>query len=75
MRVGNIEVIDQMWLNKHVSSSDSVVGIIKGVDVVTNETKHYIGSALGVDEKFDIEFIINYGNRIDDKDRIIEFFK
>lgn len=56
MKVGNIEVIDTIWYG--------TLGIVKGLDTITNETKFYVGEAeQELDEIWAIEKIVHLGTK------------
>lgn len=51
----NMKFINAVWFNQ--------IGIVKCEDLVTGDTKFYIGSCQGFDEKGDIKFIMAYGSK------------
>lgn len=60
MTIGNIKIIDTVWYG--------TLGIIKGLDTITNETKFYVGNAeQELDEVWAIEKIVHWGTKYDTK--------
>lgn len=68
----NLQVLEVLWLNNNNNSLS--VGIVKALDKLTNETKFYIGTGTGYDEKQDIALILAFGTKIT-LDKLVQFFK
>lgn len=49
------KTVNAWWFNN--------IGIVKVIDEITNEEKFYIGTATGIDEEIDIDFIKRNGSK------------
>lgn len=63
----NLSFIDAIWYDH--------LGIVKCIDIATNETKIFVGMGTGFDENEDIERIVNLGTKYsaDDFKYLIEW--
>lgn len=52
IKQNNMKFISVVWFNQ--------IGVVKCEDLVTGETKFYIGNGQGFDEKDDIKFIMSW---------------
>lgn len=53
------KIVDKWWF----TTNGALIGIIKTVDDITGEEKFRIGTASGIDEKLDAQYIKDNGAR------------
>lgn len=53
------KIIEKWWF----TTNGAFIGIVKTLDEITGEEKFRIGTASGVDEELDAEYIKDYGAR------------
>ena len=70
MRHNNLELISVYWVN----ANNKVIGFVTAKDVVTGETKKYLGVGKGVDEEADIIAIMSWGRKVTPRKGLQGFF-